>query len=247
PNGTIAHAAFFSTQWSKPYSTGLGGIAVTRDNELGKKISSLSENAINPSLKERFILKALLTAHNILLNPFTYSLLVRIYRTLSRMKLVVASSENTELEGTDLPKGFLKKMSRTQMTKGVAALRNLKKNIEHRKMVAAQYSQIISELGGTACFKSDSAEHTFLRYSILVEDKEKFMLQAEKLKLEVGDWFVSPLHPVMSSWEKWFYSEGSCPVAENICKQIINLPTHEKINEKYISRIQQLLALQKIY
>ena len=31
PNGTIADASFFSSQWNKPFSTGLGGYAITKD------------------------------------------------------------------------------------------------------------------------------------------------------------------------------------------------------------------------
>ena len=38
--GTFGKAAFFSSQWSKPYTTGLGGIAVTSDVTMGRHLKT---------------------------------------------------------------------------------------------------------------------------------------------------------------------------------------------------------------
>jgi len=72
----------------------------------------------------------------------------------------------------------------------------------------------------------------YLRYPILVEDKKKALDQTKKEGIEIGDRFVSPVHPNLDGWEKAGYKKGTCPVAEEVCKHIINLPTHSKIDEK---------------
>src|SRR5215471_1911362 len=41
PMGSSSRAAFFSSQWSKPYTTGLGGMAVTRDPELAQRLKEI--------------------------------------------------------------------------------------------------------------------------------------------------------------------------------------------------------------
>jgi dTDP-4-amino-4,6-dideoxygalactose transaminase len=48
---------------------------------------------------------------------------------------------------------------------------------------------------------------------------------ARERRLEVGDWFVSPLHPLEDNWEQFGYRQGTCPVAEALCERVVNLPT----------------------
>ncbi len=49
------------------------------------------------------------------------------------------------------------------------------------------------------------------------------------------------MHPNNFGWERVGYQKGMCPVAEEICLHIINLPTHSKINKKEIERIIKFL------
>jgi len=35
----------------------------------------------------------------------------------------------------------------------------------------------------------------YLKFPLLVKDRKKFFKEAEKEKIELGDWFVSPIHP----------------------------------------------------
>ena len=49
PNGATAPLAFFSTQWSKPISTGLGGFAIARDAEAAARLRDLEAQAAEPS------------------------------------------------------------------------------------------------------------------------------------------------------------------------------------------------------
>ena len=38
PNGTMADASFFSSQWNKPFSTGIGGFAVAKHPDIAEKL-----------------------------------------------------------------------------------------------------------------------------------------------------------------------------------------------------------------
>ena len=42
PNGTSCDASFFSTQWSKPYTTGVGGFCVVHDEKLRERLSGVN-------------------------------------------------------------------------------------------------------------------------------------------------------------------------------------------------------------
>ena len=43
PNGTVADASFFSSQWNKPFSTGLGGFAFTKEPRIADKLKEQEE------------------------------------------------------------------------------------------------------------------------------------------------------------------------------------------------------------
>jgi len=51
---------------------------------------------------------------------------------------------------------------------------------------------------------------------------------AENQKVELGDWFNSPLHPVEDGFEKWQLNPAYFPNAVFAGKRIINLPTDSK-------------------
>jgi len=59
-------------------------------------------------------------------------------------------------------------------------------------------------------------EPVYLRYPLLVRDKKKVLEEARRRKIELGDWFVSPLHPNLTGWEKIGYRKGTCPIAEDL-------------------------------
>ena len=79
--------------------------------------------------------------------------------------------------------------------------------------------------------------HGYLRFPIFVKDREAFMTQARKARIEVGDWFRSPLHPVNERLEDWGYRRGDAPVAERLSAAIVNLPTHRRISDEAVERI----------
>jgi len=62
PNGAAADAAFYSTQWSKPISTGLGGIAIARDADGAKRIRELEHAALEPPKLATTVLRTALVA-----------------------------------------------------------------------------------------------------------------------------------------------------------------------------------------
>ena len=114
--------------------------------------------------------------------------------------------------------------------------------IDHRKWVTSLYDEWLGQKGMNTIILPEDYEPVFLRYPILVKDKRKVLSEARKRRIEVGDWFVSPVHPNLDGWEKVGYQKGICPNAERICEHVINLPTHQKINEKEVKNTMALIA-----
>ena len=67
------------------------------------------------------------------------------------------------------------------------------------------------------------------------------MKAAEKKGVELGDWFVSPIHPVLEHFEWWNYHYGDFPLAEYAAKHAVNLPTHQAIDKHEFIKIKKFL------
>lgn len=258
PNGTIADASFFSSQWNKPFSTGLGGYAITKDPWIAKKLKQKETTFAKPSLKDETILKTLLFVRE-RLNSNLYWSALKAYRWLSKNNLILGSSQGGELEGPIKPKEFEKGFSQTQAKKGIEELAGgealeskqyaikskgkwkIDEVIEHRKRVAKLYRKKLTRLGIEPPYEPGYAEHTYLKFPLLVKDRDKVFRIAQKEKLELGDWFLSPIHPVMKNFGLWHYRWGENPVAEKISQHIVNLPTHDKIDESYVDKVADFL------
>lgn len=238
--GTLSDASFFSSQWSKPVTTGLGGWAVVNNQDLKAKMEEIYNDFIEPKAKEIFILKLQYFFYSKILTPSLFWFAMNSYRKLSVSGVAVGSSDSCELEG-EKPFDYEKKMSKWQKGLLEKQSKEIDKIIEHRKWVTSLYEKYLPEIGIETVKIQDYCEPVFLRYPILVKDKKKILTQAEKQRIEMGDWFLSPVHPNLTGWEKVSYQKGMCPIAEDICKKVVNLPTHAKINEKEVKKIIKLL------
>jgi perosamine synthetase len=224
PNGAAAHAAFYSTQWSKPISTGLGGIAVTTDAALARELAALERAAPAPSARDRALLAAMLLARERIATPRTISAGRAAYRTASRAGLVPGSSSGDELAGTEMPEGFVARLSGFQARLAARRLPALGAAVRRRRAVASGYSSWLHAHGKTAPYEPDFAVHSFLRYPIRVWERDALVEEAERRGVMLGDWFHSPLYPIDENLERWGYRRGSSPVAERVSSEIVNLP-----------------------
>lgn len=251
PNGTVSDVAFFSTQWNKPFSTGIGGIAITKNDIIAKKLYELEKKALKPTLKEEQILRSLLFFRNKLLNYNTYWYAIKIYRLLSKWNLILDSSQGYEIEKPIEPKDFFKSFSTVQAKEGLKYFE--KENgkykidyiLEHRKKIAQHYKKFLSDLGFSTSTEPEYANHTNLKFPLLVKNREKFFYLAQKERIELGDWFLSPIHPVIKNFEYWYYNYGENPIAECAARHIVNLPTHFDVDENYLEKIFKFLKRQK--
>ena len=225
PNGAAAHAAFYSTQWSKPISTGLGGIAVTTDPALARELAAIERAAREPSVRDRALLATMLLARERVATPRTIRTGRAAYRAVSRAGIVPGSSSGDELAGTEMPDAFVTRLSAFQARLASRRLRTLDALVRRRRAVAGRYSEWLAARGKTAPAQPDSAGHAFLRYPIRVWERDAFVEEADRRGVLLGDWFHSPLYPIQEDLGRWGYAEGSCPIAERVSAEIVNLPT----------------------
>jgi len=234
--GTFGDASFFSSQWSKPITTGLGGWAVVNHPELKERMERIYPQFMEPSSREVFVLNLEYLLYSKLMTPPLFWLAQTTFRKLSSLGVAVGSSTNEELQ-CKMPFDYEKKMSLWQKKVLKKELNHLEQVISHRKWIVSQYERLLPQAGIQPISLNEDYEPAFLRYPVYVKDKKRILELARRNKIEMGDWFVSPVHPNLDGWEKVFYKKGTCPKAEEICGLVVNLPTHPKIKEKHVTKL----------
>jgi len=240
-NGTIADASFFSTQWNKPFSTGVGGFAIAQNPEIAEKLIFFEKSCRKPSFRDQLQLKMLIAVRKRLRSNF-YWQAIKTYRWLSKNNLILGSSQGSELTSTEMPAGFAQGFSIVQKKVGLQELQQIEKYIGHRKNIAKIYDSMLKDVGIEPPWVPSEIEHTYLKYPILVRNREQFFKKAELGKIELGDWFLSPIHPITDNFSLFDYHLGENPIGEKIAEHVVNLPTHPGLHGKEIEKVASFIS-----
>lgn len=239
PNGSYCDAAFYSTQWNKPFSTGVGGFAVMNNTDYLAPFQRVNEKLEKPAKKDRYILASLIQAKKYLLHDSTYWSAMKLYRKLSKSGVVVGSSKGEELIGTEMPKNYFLRSVKVQEKVGNQALQRLPEALRKRKEAGEKYNAFFRDLGKWNYADADLPNHSFLNYPVFVKDKAAFQLKAEKAKIRLGDWFLSPIHPVLEDFQLWHIAPEEYPIANEKSKHILNLPTEPNAIQKVLDFLEK--------
>ena len=235
--GTFGAAAYFSFQWNKPFTTGLGGMLVTLNKELSARIQMLRDTQMcRPSAKEILLLAAELSVYRLFIYPRTTAMAQQLFRFLTKKGVVVGSSSSAEFQPVMAP-DFFKQISAFQAYCGLRQVHKIEQNITHRKSMAAVYDQLLAQKGfPLRCYDKSLIDPVLVRYPVRIKEKPKAIETAASAGVELGSWFECPLHPVETPLEKYDYIPGMCPIAEKAAEETVNLPLHPRLSEKTIRR-----------
>ena len=226
--GGFGIAAYFSFQWNKPYTSGLGGMAVTSDKDLAAKIEALCQaELLSPSPRQVAMLAVQLAVYRTFVYPKTTAMAQEAFRRLTRMGLVVGSSSADEF-GPTMPDGFFTGMSDLQARTGLRALKHLDRGISHRRQMKCFYDELLASHGWTVPHIPADSDPVLVRYPVRVADKTKALATAARHFVELGSWFECPLHPIETPMEAYGYHVGMCPEADRASREVVNLPLHRR-------------------
>jgi len=241
--GTFGKAAYFSFQWNKPYTTGLGGMAITSDVELAGEIESLRANEMcRPSNKEVIMLWTQLVIYRLFVYPRTTAFAQALFRYLAKEGAVLGSSSKLEFKPV-MACDFFKGISCVQAHCGLRQLKKIEKNIAHRRKMAQLYDELLKVQGWSARqYDASAIQPVMVRYPLRIAEKDKALAEAAKAGIELGSWFECPLHPIETPLAAYDYEIGMCPEAEKVSKEVVNLPLHLRANEKTAKRTVEFIT-----
>lgn len=234
--GTMGVASYFSGQWNKPFTTGLGGVAVCFNKALSAKIEDVCKDIIQPSTKEKLMLAVQYCVYKTFIYPRTTAMAQSLFRWLTKKGIVVGSSSTAEFNPVMAP-DFFKAMSCLQSGWGAKQLSKIDKNISHRRSMATLYDELLSKNDWESRkYNAELQDPVMVRYPVRIAQKEKALEMAASAGVELGSWFECPLHPIETPLEKYHYKIGMCPEAEKASLEVVNLPLHPRAGEATIKR-----------
>ena len=240
--GTFGVAAYFSFQWNKPFTTGIGGMAVTSDAELADKIRDLCEaELVAPRFKTAFLLSLQRLVYRLLIYPKTTAMAQSLFRWLTRKGAVVGSSSTSEFV-PEMAGDFFMAMSAGQARAGLRQLEKIDANLRHRRTMRHLYDELLAQAGFSVPEIPEHFDPSLVRYPVRVDDKQRAIAEAPGRRVELGTWFECPLHPIETPMHLYGYAEGMCPVAEKACREVVNLPVHPRAGKATARRSVAFIA-----
>lgn len=242
--GTFGKAAYFSSQWNKPFTTGLGGMAITNGNDLAEKINEICQTElVRPGFKETAMLAAQLAVYRLFVYPRTTVFAQAAFRCLTRKGIVVGSGSSDEFKPIKA-RDFFKAMSSVQASSGIRQLRKMAANIEHRRRIAQLYDELLAQKGWYGRqYDNKLMDPVMVRYPVRIKEKNKALAEAAKCGIELGSWFECPLHPIETSLAAYNYEGGMCPQAEKAGREVVNLALHPRTNKKTAEKTVEFITV----
>lgn len=222
--GTYGIASFFSFGRDKAFSSVAGGIAITDNKLVGKKIRSFQKQLATPSFF--WIIQQLL-------HPLAFYFILPFYETFSLGKIILIALQKVRLlsfpvvaEEKDGKAPSVKKFTNALAYLALFQLRRINEFNKRREEISSVYLRDLNQHDFIAPYKKVIP---FLRFPVLYEDRENLMRFLRKKRIYAGKWYSEVIDPKGVNFNNIFYQKGACPKAEYIASRIINLPTYPKM------------------
>lgn len=240
--GTIGDAAFFSLEYSKPITSGLGGIMLINNPALLDDFQQIYKRL--GKAESAMILKIILTlgALNLWYFKSTSFFQSAAMRLLSVFGLRYATSQK-EIDG-EMPDNYPVKLSPKLACFLLPQLKRIEKINRDKKEIAEFYKKRLDVFQDIEPIKI--ADTVLIRYPILfkpsisLEKIKAIKGEAREKGYVFGEWFNDVVHPRGSY--RYGYRSGECPVGEFVAVRIANLPVnvHNKVTATEMNEIVEI-------
>ncbi len=238
--GTFGDAAFFSFSRDKVISCVYGGMAVTNNDGIGKKLEMLQKQFGQPSyfwIKQQLLHPILL--HFFILPLYNFLDLGKIFLILSQWFHVLSKAVSWQEKRGLKPEYFPKALPNALAVMALNQFSKLEKFNAHRKEIAEFYYK---ELQNTAFDLPNKDGNIFLRFSLKHPRAHEIIYDAwHKENILLGDWYTTVIAPDDTKLDEMKYKMNDCPNAENLAKKTLNLPTHINVSMEDAKRIANFL------
>lgn len=242
PLGKFGEGAIYSFQWGKPYTTGRGGMLTINSEELLNEVDwQIEELALPAPKKSELILECQRRVHSILCGPKLEGYIRYIYVKLRDVGFIKGS---LKLQNQfRLFRGYIRLAGEMMAEAGLKQLKNWPKLKQMRRQNTELIEMHFNKAGLALWSRPTEASVTMLRYPVLVSNKSEIIEQARNQKLDIGGWYISPIHPLQGDdLAKVDYYVGSCQRAEHMISKLAHLPTGFELNKPRLEAMVKIIS-----
>ncbi len=230
--GSFGDVSFFSFGRDKVISSVFGGMIVTSNPQIAKKVALVLSSLPEPpwwwvaqQLFHPLAMRAILPLSHLAIGKF-------LLTVLQRLSLLSRSVYPEEKRG-GRPRFFPSKMPAALAALAWHQLKKLATYNNHRQQMAGIYLQSLKPFSnGQILLPNLSVQGAiWLRLPLLVEDAASLLSFAQKKGVVLGDWYRAVVTPA-ANLTTVGYMEGSCPTAERLAKKVVNLPTNPNLDSR---------------
>lgn len=242
--GTLGDVAFFSMEFSKPISTGVGGILIINNPDLLEEFKFIYEQT--PEIKGWKSFRILLT-----LTAFSWSiwkrsnfLFLSFFFVLKYLRLMHSTS--SEEIGGEMPENYSVKLSAAQAVFGYYQLSKIAEINVRKASLVQQYQQLFGDLKQVKTYSDPAFQQVrfplVFQEGVSLEQINRIRQEAAAEGFMLGEWFNDVVHPVGSY--RYCYNPGTCPVGEKISENIVNLPVsiHVRLTEQEFQQLKNIFV-----
>lgn len=239
--GTFGDAAFFSFGRDKVISSVFGGMLTVKDKAIAREVGEIIAHwKVAPW---SWVLQQLL-------HPITTTKAKTFYRVLGFGKLILSLAKTLRIISKAVypeeKRGERPAFLEYRMPNALALLAlqqfgKLERFNAHRKKIAKIYDERL----GLRCegdrVSENQTNSIYLRYTIQTPNAAEILAAAKNKNIFLGDWYRTPIAPAGVDYNAVGYTMGSCPTAEKLARESINLPTDVHIGQREVQRIIEVM------
>lgn len=233
--GTWGDASFFSFGRDKSISSIFGGMVITNDRDWAERLRKRRRGYVLP--RRWWVLQQLYHPLIFFKIKTLYDfagLGQMIFQVAKKLRLVSKAVHQLERQG-ERPPFVFHRMPNALALLALHQYDKLEKFNAHRKRIANLYKQYLGN--GQRSEEANTEEVFYLRFPLRLRNPRGLMKAARLEKIYLGDWYDTPIAPRGVSYQRISYQLGSCPVAEEVARQMVNLPTDIHVTPDDVERI----------
>lgn len=216
--GNLGDVAIYSSEQSKVFTTIQGGVATTNDESIAERLKERWDQSCYPG--PHLVEKQL---YNVIIDYYSHKDPQRwwkggLMRFIHKDKLIISTTEE-EKRGVR-PLGYGCKMPSAIATIGINQLKKIDDYNKARGQTSKRWDEWCEINGYTRPFVVPNSVPIFLRYPVLVDPEKKRdrSWASKELRVSLGAWFVSNIHPVS-------HPVSGCPNANKAVESCVNFPS----------------------
>jgi len=234
PTAALGSVAYFSTHFSKPFSTAQGGFAAFSDARLHTAVERV--RAAFPYENDRrcsrsVALQSLL--YSVAVRPSNRAVIASLFRWAQRAGLIRGTIAADEYGGV-MPPNYLSRATNVHAVLGMKQLRLWHENCRHRHRLTRFYLDRLASLGvDVSSFTARDDDPVLLMVPVLAQNKGEVLRRAATKGLPIGTWFDRcPAHTHADTARRYDYRPDQCPNAERLISTEIHLLTAPWVTER---------------